>query len=164
MPTDLKARTTQTSPEESSSRSPRELLDEAGNSREEDCSSSEETHAKMGFMLSKIAKKINPKRFAAHDSTRMKVHTNLHDDCMVPGAEEIPSRPGSSSSLGSATSNDAGHQSGLLWPYVSTRAHHGDQDSEHPLKTRRPALYEEYWADDPRQDPGQKRRKQLREC
>lgn len=114
MPVDSKAITV--SPEKSSSQMSRERLHEAGDSKQAECSSSASTHDKRGLIFSKIARHIAPKTPAAHDSTRVKIQTNSYNDCMAPEPDEIPSRAGASSSLNSATSDDIGLQSSLLWP------------------------------------------------
>lgn len=111
----------------------------------------------MGAVFSKIAKHIGPKTSAAHGSTGIKGPRNSDEDSMAPEIDEIPSRPGSKSSLKRVTNNDVGNHSRLLWPYVSSHAHHDDTGSEHPLSLRRPALYEEYWACEPRPASGYKR-------
>jgi hypothetical protein len=103
----------------------------------------------MGSMLSNIAKHVTPKTLAAHGGSGIKSSMNSYDDLIAPGPDEIPSRPGSASSSEHAASSDVEPQSSLLWPYVNTsRAHNDDSESEHPLRLRRPALYEEYWADE----------------
>lgn len=108
----------------------------------------------MGVMFSKIAKHIGRKTFTAHDIAGTKGPRNSDDDSMAPELDEIPSRPGSTSSLERVTNNNVGHHSSLFWPYLSSHTHHDDTGSEHPLSLRRPALYEEYWASEQRPASG----------
>lgn len=108
------------------------------------------THDKMGFVFSKIAKHISPKPFAAHCSIGVKAATDSHDDRISPEPGEIPRSPDSIFGLNCATTNDVRNESNFLWPYVSTTAPQDDLESGYPLKLRRPALYEEYWAHEPR--------------
>lgn len=121
------------------------------------------THDKMGSVFSKIAKRISPKPWAAHCSTGVKAATDSHDDRIAPEPGEIPPSPGSVSGLKCATINEVRNEFNLLWPYVSTTAPQDDLESEHPLKLRRPAFYEEYWAPEPRSVAGQIQHKQPRE-
>lgn len=102
----------------------------------------------MGSMLSSVTRHITPKSLAAHGSSGMKPSTDLYDasDLMAPEPDEIPSRPGSAFSREHGASPDTSLQSSMLWPYVSSGTHDDDSESEHPLRLRRPALYEEYWA------------------
>lgn len=113
----------------------------------------------MGPMFSKITKHIGPKIFTAHGSIGTKVLVSSGDDLMTPELDEIPYRPGSTSRLEHTTSNDVEHQSSFLWPYVSGRPRRDIPESEHPLRLRRPALYEEYWAHELKTVSGQKHRK-----
>lgn len=104
----------------------------------------------MGSMISSVTKHITLKTLAAHSSSGMKSSTNLYDasDLMAPEPDEIPSRPGSAFSRDREAGRDASLQSDFLWPYVDRGAHDDYSESEHPLSFRRPALYEEYWADE----------------
>lgn len=121
------------------------------------------THDKMGSVFSKITKHINPKPLVAHCSTGLKAATDSHDDRIAPEPDEIPPSPGSVSGLKCATTTEVRNEFNFSWPYVSTTAPQDDLESEHPLKLRRPALYEEYWASEPRSVVGQIRYKQPRE-
>ncbi|KAJ0122220.1 hypothetical protein J7T55_002732 [Diaporthe amygdali] len=107
----------------------------------------EKRYAKMGSMFSKIAKHIGSDKLAGGDSMGIMSPVDFGNDYMTPRPDEMPSRPGSTSSITeSATSNDNGLDLGLFWPYVSSGQRQRDTGSEHPLRLRRPALYEEYWA------------------
>lgn len=159
MPEETKMAIEQAKSETQTSTTLRQFIQEPGSStsNQRDCSSPEETHCKMGFVFSKMSERFSPKTFTTHDSTDTRVPMRSCDDMMAPELGEIPSRPGSSCSLTSAASNDVEHQSSLLWPYVSSRADHDGPESEHPLRLRRPALYEEYWAHETRTNSRWKR-------
>lgn len=63
-------------------------------------------------------------------------------DLMRPDPDEPVSRPGSDNDT---TKKEKG--SSLTWPYTNSRAAtHPSDEGDLPLKVRRPALYEEYWA------------------
>lgn len=119
-------------------------------------SSPEKAHDKMGSMLSNIAQCITSKSLSAHGDPGLKPSVDLGDDLMAPDPDEIPSRQGSPSSLEHVASPDVEYQSGLLWPYVNSRARHDDPELDHPLRLRRPALYEEYWSYESDSEPSRK--------
>ncbi|KAG6368437.1 hypothetical protein INS49_002644 [Diaporthe citri] len=143
----------QENPEKPTLKASRGFLQNPETSSQGDDASPEKTQDKMGFIFSKIAKQIGSKPCVAYDSAGTKVSMNSGDDLITPETPELddaPTRPGSTSRLKHITSNDFEHQSSLLWPYVKSHAHHNDLESENPLRLRRPALYEEYWACEPR--------------
>lgn len=133
--------------EKLTSKDSKEPLKEIRSPTPQDCSSPEKTHDKMGSMLSNMAKRITANPPTAHGGSGLKTSILKSDaDLIAPNPDELPSREGSPSSLEHATSPDLEYQSGLLWPYVNSRAPHDDPELDHPLRLRRPALYEEYWS------------------
>lgn len=163
MPANSEKRTNRGKTEKASSQTSRKFIWDPGDSKHGENSNLGEAHDKMGFMFSKIAKHISPKPFAAHYSTGVKAATDSHDDRIAPEPGEIPPNPGSAPGLKRATTNEVRNEFNFLWPYVSIPAPQHGLVSEHPLKLRRPALYEEYWAHEPRSVAGQIRHKQQRE-
>lgn len=125
-----------------------------------DCSSPGKTHDKMGSMLSNIARRITPNPTTAHGGSGLKSSKIKSDaDLIAPDHDELPSREGSPSSLEHAASPEDEYLSGLLWPYVNSRAPHDDPELDHPLRLRRPALYEEYWSYESDSESSQRQRR-----
>lgn len=150
MPIESRTVARQANIEKPTTKTPRGIIQKPRTSSQEEFARPEKTHAKMGSMFSKIAKHISLKSFTARDSAGTQVPMKSNDDLMNPDLDEIPARPGSISRLKHATSDDVEYQSSLLWPYASSLTHCDAPESEHPLRLRRPALYEEYWAHEPR--------------
>lgn len=138
----------------------KELLKEIRSPTPGDCSTPEKTHDKMGSVLSNIAKRTTPNNATAHGGSGLKSSIIKSDaDLIAPDRDELPSREGSPSSFEHAASPDNEYLSGLLWPYVNSRARHDDPELDHPLRLRRPALYEEYWSYESDSESSQRQRR-----
>lgn len=105
----------------------------------------------MGNVISKIAQRIS--------STRVSKHYPMprlsEDYIMAPDPDEMASRRDSPSSFDSTATITEEQDMSLLWPYASKRPTVTDQPPEDnpPLKSRRPALYDEYWGGHTRCSP-----------
>lgn len=149
MPVETRTATGQAKSKKLKSQTSGQFIQDPGTLNQGDCRP-RGTHDKMGFVFSEIAERFSPRTFTTHNSAGIRTPTNSCNEMLAPDLGEMTSRPGSTSSLTRATSNNDEHQSSLLWSYVSSRAENDGPESELPLKIRRLALCEEYWAHDSR--------------
>ncbi|KUI70755.1 hypothetical protein VM1G_06161 [Cytospora mali] len=117
----------------------------------------ETARSKMGNLITKLVTGLGPNQLSDNGNTAAAVEflRDLRHSTMAPGSDEMPSPAGSTTSLDSVTGGDRPHSS-LFWPYTSEhRIDESCSDGSYaPLRIRRPALYDEYWAKEERYVPG----------
>ena len=110
----------------------------------------ETAHNTMGNILSKIVTRLSLNQVSNDgNTTAIIIPPESRTSPMEPETDEMLSPIGSITSISSGTGEHP-LRSSLLWPYATDRTKGGiyPGDDDAPLRLRRPALYEEYWADD----------------
>lgn len=111
---------------------------------------------KMGNLISKLVTHVSPSQLSNDANTASIVkfpRDPKQRNPMAPEVDEMPSPTGSATSLDSTTGGGGGGgpplPSSLFWPYTNVRRT-GEYCSDGNLAilaVRRPALYQEYWAE-----------------